>query len=79
MRIWLSWRLVLVRAINRDLPAGLARFPGGLHIEAPGEFANEIANEPRGTARYQGLQADTVSAELANWSARLATRRHTPA
>jgi hypothetical protein len=42
-------------------------------------FANGIANEPRGTGRYKGSQANTVTAKLANWSTRLGTRRYDPA
>jgi hypothetical protein len=36
-------------------------------------FANEIANEPVGTARYRASQAGIVGAEMANRSTRLAT------
>ena len=43
------------------------------------EFANGIANELRGTGRYQGLQGGIAIQKLANQTTRLGTGRHTPA
>lgn len=39
-------------------------------------FANKIANQLRGTERYQAIQGRIVEAKLANQSTRLATRRY---
>ena len=43
------------------------------------QFANQIANQLRGTERYQAIQRRIVEAKLANQDTRLATGRHAPA
>jgi NAD(P)-dependent dehydrogenase (short-subunit alcohol dehydrogenase family) len=53
--------------------------PGSIPAERTHQFANQIANQPRGIGRHQGSQCHTVTAKLANWSARLATVRYAPA
>jgi hypothetical protein len=43
-----------------------------------GQFANQIANQLRGTERYQALQGTIEEAKLANQGAQLATGQHSP-
>jgi hypothetical protein len=43
------------------------------------DFANGIANEPRGTARHRTQQGGIMGLKLANWSTRLGTDRHASA
>jgi hypothetical protein len=42
------------------------------------EFANQIANQLRGTERYQAIQGRIVEAKLANQRTQLATGRDRP-
>ena len=50
----------------RSLPSELVHLVATNGHEFGEEFANQIANQPRGTERYQAIQGRIVEAKLAN-------------